>query len=285
MRFLTIAICVWVPEGVVIASESRQVYKNPKNSYKVVSDKAQKVFQLSPRAGGITCGLAYIGDKSILSLVEEFKASRRADLDKLSTKELATELGRYLDKKYKNEEPISGPDTEWNLITLILAGYDEAGNRQILECSVPGASVIEIGNRKDCGMTWRGQSDVVTRLINGFDPRINKLSWFRPEYLADLEALNYNILLQALTMQDAIDFAVFLIRTTIDTQRFTDGIKMDLGEVAGTGGPIDIAVLRPNEGFSWVKRKQLMAEGNPARTNAAKNAGKSRLKSGQVANG
>jgi hypothetical protein len=94
-------------------------------------------------------------------------------------------------------------------------------------------------------------------LIDGFDPRIGKLSWFRPEFTNELSKLNYNLMIEGMTLQDAIDFSIFLIRTTIDMQRFSDGIILEPGDVAGTGGAIDICVIQPNEGFSWVQKKEL----------------------------
>ena len=54
------------------------------------------------------------------------------------------------------------------------------------------------------------------------------------------------------TLQDAVDFAIYAIRTTIDTMRFQVRPKT-------VGGPIDILVLRPNEGY-WVKKKTLHAD-------------------------
>jgi len=91
---------------------------------------------------------------------------------------------------------------------------------------------------------------------------VKELSWFLPEFTRELSKLNYVLMTPAMTLQDAIDFSTFLIRTTIDMQRFSDGIGLDPGEVAGTGGPIDICVIRPFEGFSWVQKKELAGD-NP----------------------
>ena len=58
-----------------------------------------------------------------------------------------------------------------------------------------------------------------------------------------------------MTVQDAIDFAVGMIQITI--QKFTAGVVMQPGGVAGVGGPIDVAVVRPGESVSWIRRKEL----------------------------
>ena len=55
-----------------------------------------------------------------------------------------------------------------------------------------------------------------------------------------------------MTLQDAVDFATYAIKTTMDTMRFQLRPKT-------VGGPIDILVLKPEDGF-WVKKKTLQAE-------------------------
>jgi len=60
-----------------------------------------------------------------------------------------------------------------------------------------------------------------------------------------------------MTIQDAIDFAVGMIQVTTTIQKFTAGIAMQLGDVAGVGGPIDVAVVRPQSIVSWISRKEL----------------------------
>ena len=54
------------------------------------------------------------------------------------------------------------------------------------------------------------------------------------------------------TIQDAIDFAVYAIKTTAETMRFQLTAKT-------VGGPIDVLVLKPSEAL-WVKKKELKVE-------------------------
>jgi len=54
-----------------------------------------------------------------------------------------------------------------------------------------------------------------------------------------------------MTLNDAVDFARFLIRTTADYQRFAKVVPI-------VGGPIDIAVITKWAGFRWVQRKTLL---------------------------
>ena len=52
-------------------------------------------------------------------------------------------------------------------------------------------------------------------------------------------------------MQDAIDFAIYSVRTTIDTMKFQARAK-------NVGGPIDVLLLMPEE-EKWIQRKELHA--------------------------
>jgi hypothetical protein len=60
-------------------------------------------------------------------------------------------------------------------------------------------------------------------------------------------------------LQDAVDFAIVLIRTTIDVQRFTNGFKGQPGKFPSVGGPIEIAVIDQG-GFRWVQETKLAGE-------------------------
>jgi hypothetical protein len=60
-------------------------------------------------------------------------------------------------------------------------------------------------------------------------------------------------LFAAMPLQDAVDYAVHLIRTTIDTMRFEPRFP-------GVGGAIDVLVVTPTE-MRWVQRKELQGAG------------------------
>jgi 20S proteasome alpha/beta subunit len=52
------------------------------------------------------------------------------------------------------------------------------------------------------------------------------------------------------SLQEAIDYVEFLIRTTIDYQRFSP-------EIPNVGGSIDIALVTPFDDFRWIRQKPL----------------------------
>ncbi len=59
----------------------------------------------------------------------------------------------------------------------------------------------------------------------------------------------FQIPYQFFTLQDAIDFCVFAVRSTTDAIKFQPRPKT-------VGGPIDVLVIKPDEAF-WVQRKEL----------------------------
>jgi 20S proteasome alpha/beta subunit len=68
--------------------------------------------------------------------------------------------------------------------------------------------------------------------------------------------LRYDIRYDLMSLQDAVDFAVFIVRATIEAQRFNQGSLM------GVGGAIDVAVVTP-DGFRWLQKKGISVEGRP----------------------
>jgi hypothetical protein len=48
-----------------------------------------------------------------------------------------------------------------------------------------------------------------------------------------------------------------MVETTTAIQRYSDGIEIMPGDMPGVGGPIDIAIIKPQGGFSWHQKKQI----------------------------
>ena len=126
----------------------------------------------------------------------------------------------------------------------VAVGCHVAGYRQEDRTRVPyvlvGHTTREPGMRRvnadadgkvQYGITRAGDTLVANRLI---DP-------------------NYLPLFPAMPLQDAVDYATHLIRTTIDTMRFEPRFP-------SVGGPIDVLVVLP-DGPRWVRRKELSGSG------------------------
>lgn len=152
-------------------------------------------------------------------------------------------------------------------IVLFIGGYNNDNSHEIYNVYVPG-EIIKIRDSKQKGLeygaNWIGQSDVVSRIIKGWDGRILNIPFVnetlkqkgQPEIEKQLNGLEYAINWGAMPLQDAIDFSVLAIQTTSAIQRFSDGIRIDPGDVPGVGGPVDVLVLTP-DGPKWIKQKEL----------------------------
>ena len=100
---------------------------------------------------------------------------------------------------------------------------------------------VESLNTTAQGAHWDGETDVLIRLIQ---PLFIKQG---DGVFQDLP--QHNIPWNFFTLQDAIEFAEFATKVTIDTMKFQERLKT-------VGGPIDILVLKPNC-HQWIAHKEL----------------------------
>lgn len=311
---MSLVINTTTPEGIVLAADSRQTYRNLKGMARIGSDNALKLFQINSRIGvGIT-GLAFLEEEGVLKnlskFIEEFK--RGPDIEDLNVEDVAIMLHQLFNEKYHWEEQLDmavenikadlamkgcellnieknpfninfsfkNPQGELeeglagvDLIELLVAGYNQDGSHQVFGCYIPG----EIQKRRDSndrnneyGSSWIGQGDVVSRIVLGFDGRIGNVQFAKEAMLIqseeqifeELKSLEYAIQWGTMTLQDGIDFCTLMIQTTSAMQRFSDGINADPGDMPGVGGPIDVAIITPDNGFVWINKKKLKFGGN-----------------------
>lgn len=169
-----------------------------------------------------------------------------------------------LDNNGKQETAIVGVEP----INFIIAGYNIDGSYETNIVYIPG----DVQKKRDSkikgmesGATWIGQTDVVTRIVLGYDPRIQNIKYVSDaiktigidQYIQSMHNLEYVINWGTMTLQDAVDLSSLLIKTTSAIQRFSDGIAAEPGDMPGVGGNIDILVIQKNEGISWISKKEL----------------------------
>lgn len=305
---MSLAINTTTPEGIVLAADSRQSYRNQKGVSRVGSDSASKLFLINNRIGVAVTGLAFLQEngipKNISKFIEQFK--REVDVEKFEVKEVADKLHFLFEKKLNWKEQLDKlPDQikenltrqgfenieitkeQYNVkfkmkdragnikngiagvegLVLFVAGYNKDGSHEVYNVYIPG----EVIKRRDSnqkgmeyGANWIGQTDVVTRIVKGFDPRIFNTIFVgeaiqqkgQPEIEKQLNSMEYAINWGAMPLQDAIDFSVLVIQTTSAIQRFSDGVLADPGDVPGVGGPIDVLVITPDKA-EWIQKKEL----------------------------
>ncbi|MFZ2193728.1 MAG: hypothetical protein WAV31_05785 [Candidatus Moraniibacteriota bacterium] len=308
---MSLAINTTTPEGMVLAADSRQSYRNQKGVSRVGSDSATKLFLINDRIGVAITGIAFIQEngvlKNISKFIEQFK--REVEVADFSVRDVADKLHYLFDKKINPDAELDklmervkidlsnqglelleikkeAPGIKFKFkdkagivkdgigtvdgLALFVAGYNADGSHEVYNVNVPG-EVLKMRDSKqqnlEYGAGWLGQTDVVTRIVKGWDPRIFNAPFVvesvkngkQAEIEKQLNGLEYAINWGAMTLQDAIDFTVLVIQTTAALQRFSDGIQADPGDIPGVGGPVDVLVLTPS-GFNWIKQKELKIE-------------------------
>jgi hypothetical protein len=229
-----------VPEAIVMASDSRQTVTLKNHAETVNSDFAYKTFLLPRQQVGVsTFGQAALGGVSVQSQVERFAEEVVEEADDVEA--VAQKLIRHLHERY--------PDVDTG---FYVAGFKREGRASVPHvyyCHVARSEVsrknlISQTGETTYGASWGGQADVITRLLKakqvmGVEGQLQEISTAR---------VNWHLL----NVQDAIDFAIYAVRTTIDTMRFEARPK-------NVGGPIDVLLLTP-AGARWIQRKELHGE-------------------------
>jgi len=306
---MSLGINTATPEGIVLAADSRQSYRNQKGVSRIGSDSASKVFRLGANKGLVVAGPAFLPEngvaKNISRFVDEFRAG--TSCDGITVKDVSDKLKVFFEGKYQYKKQLEAlpaqiskdleskgckvieihaekthvtfrfTDPEGrpqhgvvgvDQLQFIVAGFNPDKSHQACMVYVPGEVEVKrdsVERGKEYGASWIGQIDVVSRIVLGFDGRIGNLPMFQKltsdiggeEVGKQLHLLEYSIQWGTMTLQDGIDFSVLAIETTTAIQRFSDGIAADPGDMPGVGGPIDVAVITPEQGFVWISKKNL----------------------------
>lgn len=304
---MTLVISTLTSSGIVLSADSRQSYTNRRGAIRIGSDNAMKIFRLTRNCGVAISGKAFLNDegkpvKDVGHFIERFKSSE--NIKDLPIKSIAEKLNKYLgdlyfandleekkkqireevDKKgtnlvfaqsdnhlipysYTDKEGREISETAWvETIIMIIAGIDSDGIGRAYSVSIPKGITVE-RDTQTCGALWVGQTEVMTRVINGYAPEIENLSFVKEALTKDkdsvikqLETVGYTVYWGTITLQDAVDFCILMTRTTESLQRFSDGTPSSPGGIPGVGGEIDIAVITPRKGFQWLRRKKIKSQ-------------------------
>lgn len=235
---MSLVITVFVPSGIVMAGDSRLTVQRSEERAEgesktivqqqlVLSDNAYKIVEL--RSTGVGIG---VYDAGIINNQPADSQVHRFEEEAVTPDDNVTTVGEKFLKYFQGNFP------------GVAVGYHIAGYREENKVSVPyvlvGHTVREPGLRRvnadaeekiQYGIIRAGDTLIANRLID----------------------TNFVPLFDAMPLQDAVDYAVHLIRTTIDTMRFEPRFP-------SVGGAIDVLVVTP-DGMRWVQRKELRGEG------------------------
>ena len=150
-------------------------------------------------------------------------------------------------------------------IEFILGGYNEGElHGEIYRFNVPHRpDPVQVHPGSQCGMSWGGQWRITQRIINGFDSDLagklaKELNMPPGDVAAILQKLvpelAYRIPYDALPLQDCINLAAFVVRTTITAQSFVQA------PIRGVGGYVELATITGRGGFEWIQKNELHGE-------------------------
>jgi len=239
---VSFVITLYVREGVVMASDSRLTLstKRQEDGKQVTelavsqSDSTYKTF-LTPTSIGIsTFGVADVQGVPIAGYIESF-IDEHLSRGEYAVDQVPREMLAYF--RSFPAPPDSG---------FLVAGYkcvENVAQQHVWEVIIKTKKTTRLNQPDSYGAVWRGETDIMTRLIQ---PVIVQHKLDTSQSLP-----NHPIQWGFFTLQDAINYAIYAVKVTIDTMRFHPRAKT-------VGGPIDVLVIKPNKTF-WVRHKALHA--------------------------
>jgi hypothetical protein len=254
---MTLIVSLRVPDGVVIAGDSLQTVRGslqmelkqhpvdvPGHGQVKVDLKlpalefststysyAQKIFPFKKKFGMGAFGSGIINQRTIYNHIRNLERTISEDLDLMAVAEKIkdyfwNEFQEDLKKQEKLEELEKLPDAT-TVFGMQIIGYKAQSDYSGHTIQVTIGKEPAIQEFGGIGCTVSGETNV-TRLL-----------W-------QLGNANYG----AFSLQDAVDYAEFLINTTATHQRFANMIPT-------VGGFIDVALLTNYNDFRWIRCKKM----------------------------
>ncbi|MCH8876769.1 MAG: hypothetical protein IIA89_08070 [Chloroflexi bacterium] len=283
---MTIVVTVNVSEGLVLAADSTasihgtiQGESGPQAGGVLKTyDHARKLSHLKDYPiGTLTWGISQIGSRTVESLIKEFELglpSLEEENEKIreqrmrgeepdhstyqfAVRDISEGLLEYVTEFYENEFSQLAQENRPPL-GILVSGYSSGSffpDQWLL--GFPSNQGIQelrpaVDGKPNFGASWFGLTDAIVRLHWGRDDKVLEIVSKKFDLSADdardlFNELQYPVLFEGMPLQDAIDYAVYLINVVIGRFRFVVGAPL-------SGGQIDVAVIIPDS-FTWVRRK------------------------------
>lgn len=247
---MTICASVKVRDGLVLATDSMTQIQGTSEDGTVgvlkTYSNAKKLFRIGLLPIGVmSYGIGNIGKRSIQGFMRDFSWGG-AD----TVRDVTDSLYQYIKTAYDGEfNPL--PQEQRPVLGFYVAGYlQNKPFAEEWEFLIPSdTQPREVRDQEEFGASWRGIERPFTRLYHGFDPTIADM--LRELGLDDetvrnlLDGLQGAFVFDGMPVQDAINFATFILRTTIGMSTFEAGPP-------ACGGPLQVAVILPDKTFQWV---------------------------------
>lgn len=272
---MSIVIAVKVSEGLVLAADSAASLmgriEHPEMRHEGVLKtffNARKLLQIGDfPMGTVIWGSASIGLRTLESLISEWEHNTEWNSQKkfktaeknnqFRVEDCAKNLFNNLTKVYK-EEFKNSPKNKQPIIGLIVAGYSEEEFfpeiwRFVIPIDKkPHNQRPDKNGKPDFGASWFGLTDPIVRLHHGRSEGVINIITKRfkvtEEEASELLApLQYPVAFPQMPLQDAIEYANYMLNVVIGRYRFVLGPEL-------CGGQIDIAAIT-QKNFKWIKQK------------------------------
>ena len=262
---MSLVVVVNGHDGIVMAADTRLTvrHRNPAGGETSVSfDNATKVLSFGdehPWVGAVTYGLADIAGRTAHSLIPEFVVGPE-DRD-YSVEEYASLLSTFFMARWQEAGWPLGIPPGGGMYFMVGGYNNDAPYGEVRYFNIPLSPTPTLFDPR-FGIRWGGYRDVVDRIVQGFDQRlINTVQGhlgLTEQQASDLEAelqrqFGYRFPTGSLPLQDCVDLAIFLVRTTISAQALAATERV-------VGGTIEVATVTQHEGLQWVQGKEIHGE-------------------------
>lgn len=248
---MSFAICVYVPEAIVLASDSRQMAQLERKpviaasegtaagagadqTIRIVTtatDTAEKVFSFFDRMGVAAVG-EHVVDGQPLSF-EIRNCIYNECKDDASVQSVAEALHKY----FHDIHPTSHAQ-------FLVSGFEEGGGTpfpEVYSVNIHQPKVVQVNfheGRIRYGCLWMGEGDILTTLLNATEVR---------DHMGNMHKIQVpQIRFEGMTPQDARDFARFAVAATRGMHRFQLRPKT-------VGGRTQCLLIYP-DGLDWADR-------------------------------
>jgi hypothetical protein len=251
---MTIVASVKVRDGLVLSTDSMTtIASGPPGAQQIVKayENARKLFQFGDLpVGAMTYGLGNIGERSMEGLVLDY--CRDALGATATVPNVAQGLYDYIrplyDTVFVGTDPAQLPD-----LGFIVAGYSHnaAGALpEVYEFVIPRDAAPAEVLAAQWGAAWRGVDSPFTRLYRGFDPVALQIAAAQTgadlgQLQASFDPFTSPVVFDGMPVQDAVNFATYILKTTIHYTTFASA-------VSPCGGPLQVATILPDRGFTWL---------------------------------
>jgi hypothetical protein len=267
---MSLGIIIKATEGLVLAAESRvtlgAILNTPigQQQINVNFDNANKLLSFNKpfdRFGVVTYGLGTLGLRTAQSLIPEFETTIADVPNSITVLEFSQRLSDFFHQQWQTLMPNNFVALPGQGMIFNVAGFDD--NEIIYQFEIPGRLVPveqnpKVANQHIFGIVAGGQHEVMSRLMTGYDPNLFNIL-IQHGFLTQpqlnqiiplLEPIKLQTPVQFMPLQDCVTLAVLLIKTTIDAQSLSIGMR-------GCGGAIDVAIITKNNPLKFIQKKNI----------------------------